>query len=295
VYLDEVAILSPREGPTRLLRRDRRPVAFVTAELAPGVDLGTATRTAGHAVDRLRAESNSPLRFVRREDLRWSGDVEGMFTSFRDVSWTLVFALGLAYMLMAMLFNSYVRPLTIMLTMPMALVGAILALLATHTSLSVVAMVGMVMLIGLVSRNSILIDYTNTLRSRDGMERNQAVLTAAPVRLRPILMTTLSTTLATLPVALGIGRASEIRAPMRIVAIGGLALSTLLSLIVIPVVYTYANDLTNAVLRLGSRLAGRTRPAPPAKAAPPNSAHADAETSAEPRLPVGAGREARES
>ncbi|HEX2998748.1 MAG TPA: efflux RND transporter permease subunit, partial [Armatimonadota bacterium] len=115
--------------------------------------------------------------------------------------------------------------------------------------LSIVSMIGVIMLVGLVSKNAILlVDYTNTLRSR-GLPRNTAILEAGPTRLRPILMTTLSTVIAMLPVALRFGRASEMRAPMAVAVIGGLILSTLLTLVVIPVAYTYLDDLTARLRR----------------------------------------------
>jgi HAE1 family hydrophobic/amphiphilic exporter-1 len=257
VYLDEVATLREAQGPTRLLRRDRQPMVRVLAELAPGVDLGTATHSARQAVESLRAQPSSALHQMRREDIQWGGDVESMLSSFQDIAWALVFAVALAYLLMAVLFNSFLHPLTIMFTLPMALVGAVLALMITRTPLSIVAMIGMVLLLGLVAKNAILlVDYTNTLRSRDGYDRDAAVIAAGPVRLRPILMTSLSTILSALPVALSAGTAAEIRAPMAIVTVGGLAFASLLTLIVIPVVYTYADDLSSRLHAIWAAVAG---------------------------------------
>ncbi len=254
VYLSEVARVEPADSATRILRRDRRPMVRVTAGLMPGVDLGTAKAKATEGLQALLAQPGEALGTVRRQDLKWGGETEGMSESMRDVAWALVFAIALSYMLMAALFNSFLHPLTIIFSVPMALVGAILALLVTGTSLSVVAMIGVVMLVGLVSKNAILlVDYTNTLRNRDGYPRDEAILQAGPVRLRPILMTTIAMILGMLPVALRIGRASEMRAPMAIVVIGGLILSTLLTLVVIPVVYTYFDDLTHSIQRAWSR------------------------------------------
>jgi len=155
-------------------------------------------------------------------------------------------------MLMAGVFNSMVYPLSIMASVPMALVGGLLGLILTGTTMNIVSMIGIVMLVGLVSKNAILlVDYTNTLRQR-GLTRDAALLAAGPVRLRPILMTTLSTVIAMTPVALQIGRASEMRSPMAIVVIGGLILSTLLTLLVVPVMYTYFDDLGNGLARAWS-------------------------------------------
>ena len=176
--------------------------------------------------------------------LRWAGEAETMEESARAMVAALLLAILLAYMLMAALFNSFVHPLTIMLSLPMALVGAILALALLGESLSIVSMIGFIMLVGLVAKNAILlVDYINTLRAR-GLARDAAVQEAGPTRLRPILMTTLSTTIAMLPVAVRFGRASEMRAPMAVAVIGGLLLSTLLTLVIIPVVYTCFDDLS---------------------------------------------------
>jgi len=153
---------------------------------------------------------------------------------------------------MASLFNSLLNPFIIMFTLPMALVGALGAMALTGETLSLVAMIGIVMLTGLMGRNAILlIDYTNTLRAR-GISPREAVMEAGVTRLRPILMTTLATIFGMLPIALRMGRASELRAPMAIVVIGGLLVSTVLTLIVIPVLYTVLDDLSN-------RRRGRTR------------------------------------
>jgi HAE1 family hydrophobic/amphiphilic exporter-1 len=138
---------------------------------------------------------------------------------------------------MAAQFESLTQPLVIMLTIPLAFLGTMLALKALNISLSVVVFLGMIMLAGIVVNNAIvLIDYINTLRRR-GMERGEAIVTAGTVRLRPILMTTATTALGLLPMALGLGDGAEIRTPMAISVISGLIVSTLLTLLVIPGVY----------------------------------------------------------
>ena len=126
-----------------------------------------------------------------------------------------------------------------MFTIPLGLVGSALALLAVDARVSVVVLIGLIMLAGIVVNNAIvLVDYVNTLRRRDGLPRLEAVLEAGRLRFRPILMTTSTTVLALLPMALGLGEGAEIRAPMAITVIGGLLLSTVLTLVVVPVVYT---------------------------------------------------------
>lgn len=236
VTLSEVATLRTDVGPTEISRKDRRRVVTVAAELAPDYALGNVQQAAARVIERL------PHAGV---EFHWGGEVDEMARSAGLLINALLLATALAYMLMAALFNSLVHPLTIMLCLPMALVGAIAALAIAGETLNIVSMIGIIMLVGLVSKNAILlVDYTNTLRSR-GLERDEAVREAGPVRLRPIVMTTMATVLGMLPVALRIGRSAEMRAPMAVAVIGGLILSTLLTLLVIPVVYTLFDDLQN--------------------------------------------------
>ncbi len=235
ILVRDVADVRMAAGPIKIDRKNRLREATLTADLAPGYPLGNVRRL----VD--RELTGLPLEGV---SLRWAGEAETMEESARAMVAALLLAILLAYMLMAALFNSFVHPLTIMLSLPMALVGAILALALLGESLSIVSMIGFIMLVGLVAKNAILlVDYINTLRAR-GLARDAAVQEAGPTRLRPILMTTLSTTIAMLPVAVRFGRASEMRAPMAVAVIGGLLLSTLLTLVIIPVVYTCFDDLS---------------------------------------------------
>jgi HAE1 family hydrophobic/amphiphilic exporter-1 len=154
----------------------------------------------------------------------------------------------LVYMLMSALFESMLTPFVIMFCLPQAIIGALLALLLTGTSLGVTSMIGIIMLIGLVMKNAILlIDYTNTLMGR-GKNRHESLLEAGETRLRPILMTTLAMIGGMLPTALALSEGSETRAPMAIAVIGGLIVSTLLTLVVIPVVFTLMDDVWQAVV-----------------------------------------------
>jgi len=172
------------------------------------------------------------------EEIAAAGFVERMLESVSSV----VFALGLAlvaiYMILASQFNSFVHPLTIMLSAPLAFIGACAALRLLGLHLDMMGQIGFLMLMGLVMKNGILlVDYTNTLRER-GLGVRDAVLAAAPRRLRPVLMTTFSTVFGMLPVALGRGDGAELRVPMAVIAIGGMLSSTALTLIVVPVAYT---------------------------------------------------------
>ena len=181
-----------------------------------------------------------------------------MEEAFTDLTKALLMAIVLVYMVMAIQYESFVHPFVIMFTMPTTVIGVLLSLAITGRSLSVVSFIGLIMLAGIVVSNGIvLIDYINTLRSR-GMQREEAILTAGPVRLRPILMTAIATILAMFPLALGLGEGGEGQAPMATVVIGGLTMSTILTLVLLPVVYTFFDDLGEKVkARLRRRLTGQ--------------------------------------
>jgi HAE1 family hydrophobic/amphiphilic exporter-1 len=174
-----------------------------------------------------------------------TGPAQAMQESFGYLFFALVLAIVIVYMVLASQFESFAHPFTIMLSLPLSVIGAVGALVAFGMTLSIFTMIGIILLMGLVTKNGILlVDYTNTLRKR-GVERGEAVRKAGPVRLRPILMTTCAMIFGMLPVALGTGSGSESRAPMAIAVIGGLVVSTLLTLVVVPVVYTLVDDLSH--------------------------------------------------
>jgi HAE1 family hydrophobic/amphiphilic exporter-1 len=167
-----------------------------------------------------------------------SGQNEEMQDSFRSMRFALLLAVFLVYIVMASQFESLIHPLVILFTIPLALVGAVLALFLTGTTVNVVAFIGIIMLAGIVVNNAIvLVDLINQLQAQ-GLEKTSAIMEAGQARLRPILMTTLTTVLGLLPMAIGFGEGSELRTPMAITVIGGLLVSTLLTLVVIPVVYS---------------------------------------------------------
>ncbi len=229
VKLSDVATIILATGPSEIRRYDQDRVAVVSASLAYG-DLGSA---AAAMRDRLREMSLSSG--VTAEVL---GQSEDMQESLASMQFTLILAVFLVYLVMASQFESLVHPFVILFTIPLALVGAVLALFVTGTTINVVAFIGIIMLAGIVVNNAIvLIDTINQMRRR-GEEKIDAIRAAAKSRLRPILMTTLTTALGLLPMALGFGEGAEVRTPMAITVIGGLLTSTLLTLIVIPVVYS---------------------------------------------------------
>jgi HAE1 family hydrophobic/amphiphilic exporter-1 len=167
-----------------------------------------------------------------------SGQSEEMQASFTSMQFALALAVFLVYLVMASQFESLIHPFVILFTIPLALVGAVLALFVTGTTINIVAFIGVIMLAGIVVNNAIvLVDLINQLRAK-GMARDEAIMEAGAARLRPILMTSLTTALGLLPMALGFGEGAEVRTPMAITVIGGLLVSTLLTLLVIPVVYS---------------------------------------------------------
>jgi HAE1 family hydrophobic/amphiphilic exporter-1 len=163
------------------------------------------------------------------------------------------------YIIMVSLFESYIHPFTIMFSLPVALVGALGGLALTGTTLNMFSMIGIIMLMGLVTKNAILlVDFTNTLRAR-GLAMHEALLEAGKTRLRPIIMTTATMVFGMFPLALALGAGSEMRQGMAVVVIGGLISSTVLTLLLIPVVYTYVDAMRERVPALFRRVAWAAR------------------------------------
>jgi HAE1 family hydrophobic/amphiphilic exporter-1 len=228
VPLSAVADIRVAEGPAEIRRSGQERVALIQANLAYG-DLGSAVTEAERLLNGLTMPYGQSLRITGQ-----SAEMEASFNS-------LMFALGLAiflvYLVMAAQFESLLHPFVILFSIPLASIGVALALWLTDTRMSVIVFIGMIMLAGIVVNNAIvLVDMVNKLRER-GLERLDAIRQAAKSRLRPILMTTLTTLLGLLPMALGLGEGSEMRTPMAVTVIGGLLTSTLLTLVVVPVMY----------------------------------------------------------
>ena len=178
----------------------------------------------------------------------WEGQADLMRESMGYLIQALLLAIIIVYLVLAAQFESFLQPLTIMLSLPLSMVGALGAIALAHSMLNIMTMIGIILLMGLVTKNAILlVDYTNTLR-RTGLARHEALLKAGAVRLRPILMTTGAMIFGMAPVALGISEGSELRAPMAIAVIGGLTTSTLLTLVVVPVAYTLIDALAERSL-----------------------------------------------
>jgi HAE1 family hydrophobic/amphiphilic exporter-1 len=228
ITLSAVAEIKLERGPSEIRRIDQERVALVTANLK-GRDLGSVSQDIQKLID------NTPLPPDFR--IRTGGQQREMVTSFDSMILAIALAIFLVYLVMASQFESLVQPFIIMFTIPFALIGVILTLLITGTPISVVVLIGLIMLAGIVVNNAIvLIDYINQLRKR-GLPKREAIKQAGQVRLRPILMTTVTTVLGLLPMALGFGEGAELRTPMAVTVIGGLLVGTLLTLVVIPTVY----------------------------------------------------------
>jgi multidrug efflux pump subunit AcrB len=229
----------------------------ITASPAPGV-------SQGEAIERCRkvAEKTLPADEFQLVEL---GNAQAMRETIQSLVFALVLGIVIAYMILGVQFNSFVHPLTVLLAMPFAVTGALATLWLTGDTLNMMSMIGLILLMGLVKKNSIiLVDYTNQLRD-EGMSVKEAVLKACPIRLRPILMTSIATVAGAIPAALGIGPGAETRAPMARAIIGGIVLSTLVTLVLVPVFYVLVErmrGLTGRLVTLPEETAAAIRPNP---------------------------------
>lgn len=240
VTLDAVADVVATNGPSEIHRADQTRVAVVSANLRD-IDLGGAVREVQDMV------ANDPLG--AGVSMHIGGQGEELAESARSLIFAFGLAIFLVYLVMASQFESLLHPFVILFTIPLALVGAILALMLTGKPISVVVFIGLILLVGLVTKNAIiLIDKVNQLREA-GVAKQEALVEGARSRLRPIIMTTLCTLFGFLPLAVAMGEGAEVRAPMAITVIGGLLVSTLLTLLVIPVVYDLLDRRGDAYYR----------------------------------------------
>jgi hydrophobic/amphiphilic exporter-1 (mainly G- bacteria), HAE1 family len=228
IRTSDIATMEPGVGPTNIEREQRRRQAKIDIELSDR-PLGDVTNDVSAAMATVQMPPNFEWGFL--------GDVELMQESAAAMGLAMLLAVAFIYIVLASQFESFLEPFLIMLSLPLAVVGALLAILLTGNNLGMPAMIGMVMLMGLVTKNAILlIDMTNHY-VREGLPVEKAILTAGPIRLRPILMTTMAMILGMLPSAMGRGEGGEFRAPISIATIGGLITSTALTLVVVPVSY----------------------------------------------------------
>jgi HAE1 family hydrophobic/amphiphilic exporter-1/multidrug efflux pump len=239
IPLDAVVHIEHNSNPSTLYHFNRYKAATISASLAEG-------KTIGDGIVAMNGIANKLL------DPSFQTALAGASRDYAESSSNIVFALILAvaliYLVLAAQFESFIDPFTIILTVPLAFAGALLSLWIFHQTLNIFSEIGMIMLIGLVTKNGILIvEFTNQKREH-GMPRMEAVVEAAGQRLRPILMTSLATSLGALPIALSLGAAATSRIPLGIVVVGGIMFSLILTLFVIPAVYTYVSGKHKAHL-----------------------------------------------
>ncbi|GGF35474.1 efflux RND transporter permease subunit [Echinicola rosea] len=241
VQLDNLVNITEKSTPPQLYRFNRFVSATVSAGLAPKYTIGDGL----DEMDRIAAEVL---------DESFTTDVAGVSKEFRESSNSLIFAflfaLILIYLVLSAQFESFTDPLTIMITVPLALFGALLSLWLGDYTLNIFSQIGIIMLIGLVTKNGILIVEFANQRKAHGLDVDEAIVGAAVARFRPILMTSLSTILGILPIALALGAGAESRSPMGVAVIGGLVLSTILTLFIIPGVYTYLTSKSSRLARI---------------------------------------------
>ncbi|HSI77422.1 MAG TPA: efflux RND transporter permease subunit [Lunatimonas sp.] len=241
IQLDNLVTITERSTPPSLYRFNRFVSATVTAGLGPGMTVGMGL----DEMDRIAAEVL---------DETYSTDVAGLSKEYRDSSNSLIFAfifaLILIYLVLSAQFESFMDPLTIMFTVPLAIFGALFSLWLFDFTLNVFSQIGIIMLIGLVTKNGILIVEFANQRKALGMSIRDSIEGAASARFRPILMTSLSTILGILPIALALGAGAESRVPMGVAVIGGMVISTVLTLFVIPGVYTYLTSKKGRLARV---------------------------------------------
>lgn len=233
VKLSQIATFELAQGPVQIIREDQVRKAEVSAELL-NRDLNSVMTDIQARV----AQMNLPAGY----EISYGGENEEMMESFASLAIALLLAILLVYSVMAVQYESFFNPFVIMFSVPTCIIGVVFGLLVTGRAFSITAFIGVIMLVGIAVSNAIVyVDYLKQLRER-GMERNAAIVEAGRVRLRPILMTAFTTILAMLPMAIGLGEGAELIAPLATVVIGGLLASTLITLVLVPVVYSIFDD-----------------------------------------------------
>ncbi|WP_312810543.1 efflux RND transporter permease subunit [Sedimentibacter sp.] len=236
IPLSEIADIKIEEGPVSIMRENQTRVLTVTGSVA-----GRDVQTVSTEIEKLLKEYAMPYGY----SFTFGGETEQIVETFTDLAMVLLVAIVLVYMIIAAQFESLLQPLSIMFSVPLALSGGFIGLFVTGLHLNVIGIIGLIILVGIVVNNAIvLVDYINNRRNR-GEDRTSAIMKAGPIRIRPIMMTALTTILGLVPMALGIGEGAELTQSMGVVVIGGLAFSTVLTLVVVPVMYTIFDDIAN--------------------------------------------------
>jgi HAE1 family hydrophobic/amphiphilic exporter-1 len=257
VLLERVVNIESSQAPARITRAERQRVLTVGS--------GITGRAAGDVTNDIEAALRENVTFPAGYGFEFIGQSEQQRESFAQLGQAILLAIALIYILLVALYQSWLQPLAIMFSLPVTLVGAIGGLWLFDQTLNLISLLGIVLLTGVVTKNAILIvDFANQLRENQGYERKEALVNAGRLRLRAIIMTTLTIIFALTPLLIGAGAGSETRTPMAAVVIGGLVSSTLLTLILVPVVYNFFDWSSGLTSRIGGRILG-TGEAPPAK------------------------------
>jgi hydrophobic/amphiphilic exporter-1 (mainly G- bacteria), HAE1 family len=261
VPLGSLARVTPSTGPLTVNHSGQLPSVTLSFNLAPGTSIGTA-------VDRVQSAAREVLPSTISTS--FAGTAQAFQAAQQGLLVLLVLAILVIYLVLGILYESFVHPFTILSGLPFAGFGALLALMVFQLDLSIYAFVGIIMLVGIVKKNAIImIDFAIDAERREGLSARQAILQAASVRFRPIMMTTMAALVGTLPIALGHGAGAESRRPLGVAVVGGLLFSQLITLYITPVVYTYLDAWQKRLARrrsveprqLGDAPAGEPRAA----------------------------------
>ncbi len=245
VPLSSLVDVRTTESLFAITRRGRERAISVTANVPAGVSQATA-------VTQAQALAYEALGKAPGFSVALSGQSQALEESFRELTFALIFGVVVAYMILASQFNSFVHPITVLMALPFSLTGALAALWLTGLSLNLYSFIGLVLLMGIVKKNSILlVDFTNQRRVQGGLSSREALIEACPTRLRPILMTSIATLAAAVPAAIAVGPGGEVRQPMAVAVIGGVTVSTFLTLFVVPAMYSLFDSLGRRLTKHG--------------------------------------------
>lgn len=234
IPIENVAKLVHRKGPTQILRKNKKRMVMISTI--------NGDRSMGEIANELQ-EFTGNLQLPPGYSIFYGGMIEQMGESFEELIMAFFMAVILSYLVLAGLLESFIQPFTIMMALPLAMVGVFTALYITGTRISIFSLMAIVMLVGIVINDAILLIDTATSLRKQGMNREKAILKSCQTRFKPVIMTSITAIIGMLPLAFGYGWGSEFRTPMAIVSIGGLVASTLLTLIVIPIIYTVMDDI----------------------------------------------------